>query len=133
MSHGPLARSMETVNVFRERLNSLDTLCAQVARQQGAQAERGVSVQEPFNAQMSTGSTAELPVFRMAVSKLHATRPRSTPTCRAATTPLSRSAANCSARAALIRLLVGPTLMIPPIRAGMPERYATNRRQSTKC
>ncbi len=73
MSHGPLARSMETVNVFRERLNSLYTLCTEVAAQQGAQTERDVSVQEPFNAQMSSGGTAELPVLRMTRGRVEVT------------------------------------------------------------
>jgi hypothetical protein len=65
MSHGPSACSTETVNVFRERLNALYTLCIQVAAQKGAQTDRDVSVQEPFNAQMSTDGRAELPVLRM--------------------------------------------------------------------
>lgn len=65
MAHGPLTRSIETVNVFRDRLNALYTLCAQVAAQQDAQTERDVVEQEPFNAQMSTGGTTELPVMRM--------------------------------------------------------------------
>ena len=65
MSHGPLTRSLERVTVFRERLTSLYMLCAQVATQQGAGTERDVVVQEPFDARMSTGATAELPVMRL--------------------------------------------------------------------
>jgi hypothetical protein len=64
MANDPLTRSMETVNVFRERLTSLYTLCAEVAAEYGAHVDRDV-VQEPFNAQMSTGGLAELPLIRV--------------------------------------------------------------------
>lgn len=67
MSHGHLVRS------FRERLNSLYLLCAQVAEQQGAQTESDYSSQEPFAAQMSTGGTAELPVMRITKDKVEVT------------------------------------------------------------
>ena len=70
MAHGPHSRSMETVDVFRERLNSLYTLCTQVAAQHGAHTERDVVVQEPFNAQMSTGGTTELPLLQMVSGRI---------------------------------------------------------------
>jgi hypothetical protein len=65
MANDPLTRSMETVNVFRERLTSLYTLCAEVAAQHGAHVDHDVVVQEPFNAQMSTGGLAELPLIHV--------------------------------------------------------------------
>jgi hypothetical protein len=65
MANGPLTRSMERVDSFRERLHSLYALCDQVAAQQGTQAARDVAEHEPFGAQMSTGGTTELPLMRM--------------------------------------------------------------------
>jgi len=73
MSHGPLVHSPEMVNVFRERLKTLYMLCAEVAAQLGAQTERDAVVQEPFNAQMSTGGTAELPILRMSKGRFEVT------------------------------------------------------------
>ena len=73
MSHGPLARCAEMVNVFRERLKTLYMLCAEVAAQLGAQTERDAVVKEPFNSQMSAGGTAELPILRMTKGRVEVT------------------------------------------------------------
>ena len=65
MAHGPHVSSTERVNAFRERINSLFVLCSEVAAQNGARAEQGMSVQEPFSAQMSTGGTTALPTMKI--------------------------------------------------------------------
>lgn len=68
MANDPLTRSMETVNVFCERLISLYTHCG--GRRTTRCVEKDVVVQEPFSAQMSTSGLAELSLIRVASGRV---------------------------------------------------------------
>ena len=134
MAHGPLSRSMETVDVFRVRLNSLYTLCDQVAAQHGAQTGRDVAVQEPFNAQMSSGGTAELPLMQMVKGRVEVSLHPSeiSSDMQGGITRRCRWVGSCSERAGLIHRHAGPISMTPAMRAGTPAAPATSRSPSMR-
>ena len=135
MANDPLTRSMETVNVFRDRLTSLYTLYAEVAAQHHAHVDHDERCRkwcrnvQCANVDLRPGRTPLIRVTSGCVESRF-TRLRSPPTSMVGTTRRFQLGANCSALAALTRRPAGPTSMTQVISNGMPKPFATNQSQS---